>query len=117
MRYLWALLGMLCVALAIVGIFVPILPTAPLLILAAFIFSRSSERLHNWLLSHPTLSVPIADWRDRRAINPMAKRLATASIVVVFSISLLIGLRPGLLALQGALLIAVLIFIWTRPNA
>ena len=100
-----------------VGVVLPLLPTVPFLLLAAFLFARSSERLHNWLLSHPRLGPPIADWQSRGAINPAAKRLATISIVLVFGISLALGLKTTVLVIQAVVLSCVLIFIWTRPNA
>ena len=117
MKYLWAFLGLICLALAMVGVFLPLLPTVPFLLLAAFLFARSSERLHNWLLSHPTLGPPIEDWQSRGAVNPRAKRLATISIAVVFLFSVVVGLRLLILAIQAIVLCAVLVFIWTRPNA
>lgn len=116
MRFVWAFLGLLCLGLAVIGIVLPLLPTVPFLLLAAFFFARSSERLHNWLLSHPTLGPPIEDWQARGAISPTAKRIATVSIVLVFGISLALGLRPLILMIQAVVLGAVLIFIWTRPN-
>ena len=116
MRYVWASLGLLCLLLGMVGIVLPLLPTVPFLLLAAFLFARSSERLHNWLLSHPRLGPPIEDWQARGAINPAAKRLATVSIVLVFGISLALGLRPMIIGIQGVTLGCVLLFIWTRPS-
>lgn len=117
MRFLFALAGMICVALAVVGVFVPLLPTVPFLLLAAFLFARSSERLHGWLLSHPRFGPMIDDWMRHGTIRPRAKRLATLSIIAVFGLSVALGLRPLLLSIQGLVLAAVLIFIWTRPNA
>ncbi|MDV4144654.1 MULTISPECIES: YbaN family protein [Shimia] len=116
MRFLWAALGILCLLLGLVGVVLPLLPTVPFLLLAAFLFARSSERLHNWLLSHPKLGPPIEDWQSRGAINPSAKRLATVSIVAVFALSLALGLRPLILGIQAVTLSCVLIFIWTRPS-
>lgn len=116
MRYIWALLGLLSVGLAIVGIVLPLLPTVPFLLLAAFFFARSSERLHSWLLSHKIFGPLITDWQSSGAIRPRAKRLATLSIVAVFAISIVIGLRPLLLGIQAGVLCCVLIFIWSRPN-
>ena len=55
MHYLWAGLGLFCVALAMVGVVLPLLPTVPFLLLAAFFFARSSSRLHTWLLTHQTV--------------------------------------------------------------
>ncbi|SFL78352.1 YbaN family protein [Shimia aestuarii] len=116
MRVVWLLLGLICVALAIVGVVLPLLPTVPFLLLAAFCFARSSERLHYWLLSHPRLGPPIEDWQSRGAINPAAKRLATISIAIVFGISFALGLKTTVLLIQAVVLSAVLIFIWTRPS-
>ena len=116
MRLLWAIGGFTALILGLIGILLPLLPTVPFLILAAFCFARSSDRLHDWLVTHPRLGPPIRDWRESGAINPGAKRLATLSIAAVYGISLAMGLRLELLAVQGAVLCAVLFFIWTRPN-
>ena len=116
MRIVWLLLGLICVALAIIGVVLPLLPTVPFLLLAAFCFARSSERLHYWLLSHPRLGPPIEDWQSRGAINPAAKRLATISIALVFGLSLALGLKTTVLLIQAVVLSGVLIFIWTRPS-
>ena len=117
MRYVWAILGLISVAIGIAGIVLPLVPTVPMMILAAFFFARSSERLHNWLLSHPTFGPPIQDWQQRGAISAKGKRIATLSIAVVFGISLILGLRPLILLIQAITLGAVLTFIWSRPSS
>lgn len=117
MRWLWAAAGIICVALAAIGILLPLLPTVPFLLLAAFCFARSSERLHARLLQHPTLGPPILDWQELGAIRKGAKRLSTASIALVFAISVFLGLNVTILAIQAIVLGAVLVFIWTRPGA
>lgn len=116
MRLVWAGLGILSVAVGLVGVVLPLLPTVPFMLLAAFCFARSSERLHHWLLSHPTFGPPIVDWQERGAISGRAKRLATLSIILVFSISLAMGLRWQILGIQALTLCCVLVFIWSRPN-
>lgn len=116
MRWLWAALGLLSLGLGAVGIFLPLLPTVPFLLLAAFFFARSSERLHNWLLSHRTFGPPIENWRRSGAISRRAKIAASLSILAAFGISLTLGLRPAILGLQALVLIAVSLFIWTRPE-
>ncbi len=115
MRALWLSAGLLSVATGTVGVFVPLLPTVPLMILAAFCFGKSSPRLHDWLLTHPVYGPHIRDWRTRGAIRPGAKQVATVSIAVAFGLSVLFGVRPGILGLQAVVLLAVLLFIWTRP--
>jgi uncharacterized membrane protein YbaN (DUF454 family) len=94
----------------------PLLPTTPFLLLAAFCFARSSQRLHDWLVSHPTLGPPIADWQRERSIRRPAKILATLSVAVALVVPLLLGVGGGIIALQAAALLAVLAFIWTRPE-
>lgn len=117
MQYLWAALGLICVGLALVGVFLPLLPTVPFLLLASFFFARSSERLHHWILSHPTFGPMIDDWNRHGAIRPRAKRLATLSIAAVFGLSLIVGVGWKIVVIQALVLTFVLIFIWSRPNA
>ncbi|MBC7144364.1 MAG: YbaN family protein [Thioclava marina] len=117
MRVLWLILGMVSFAIGVIGIFLPLLPTVPLMLLAAFFFGKSSERLHQWLITHPRFGPSIQDWQERRAISKRAKIAASISIAAAFAISVVIGLKPMLLAIQAATLIAVSIFIWTRPNS
>lgn len=116
MQYIWATLGLICVALAMIGIVLPLLPTVPFLLLAAFFFARSSSRLHSWLLSHAQFGPFIEDWNSSGAINPRAKRLATWSIAVVFALSLAIGVPVFVIVVQAVTLSCVLLFIWTRPS-
>ena len=116
MRVVWAGLGLCSVALGLVGVVVPLLPTVPFMILAAFFFAKSSERLHGWLLGHPTFGPPIVDWQEHGAISMHGKRLATLSIAMVLGLSLILGLRWQILAIQACILACVLIFIWSRPS-
>ena len=78
MKTLLAALGGLCLVLGVVGIFVPLLPTTPFLLLAAALWMRSSPRLHDWLLSHGRLGGYIRDFREKRAIPLHAKILSVA---------------------------------------
>ena len=66
-------LGVLSMGLAIVGIFLPLLPTTPFLLLAAACFVRSSDRLHRWLITHRWFGPYIKNYRDHRAITRRAK--------------------------------------------
>lgn len=116
MRALWMIGGLICVGLGLLGVILPLLPTTPLMLLAAFCFARSSERLHNWLLNHRVFGPMIDDWNERGAINPGAKRIATISIAVVFLISLVLSVPWHVLVIQAIALSGVLIFIWSRPN-
>ena len=116
MRFIYLCLGLLSVLLAGVGIALPLLPTVPFLLLAAFFFARSSERLHNWLLSHATFGPMISDWNEHGAIRLGAKKAATASVAAVFILSVVLQVPTYVLMIQAITLGCVMIFIWTRPS-
>lgn len=117
MRLFWALCGFAALGLGVVGIFLPLLPTVPFLLLAAFCFARSSEHMHLWLTMHPVLGPPIRDWQASGAISLRAKRLATASMAVVLVLSFTLGVQPLIVAVQAVVLGCAALFIWTRPSA
>ena len=117
MRVFWAILGWLALTLGAIGIVLPLLPTVPFLLLAAFCFSRSSARMHHWLMEHRIFGPPIRDWQRSGAISRRAKVLASVSVLAVFAVSLALGLRPLILMVQATTLCAVALFIWTRPEA
>jgi len=98
-RLLWAVLGLICVGLGMLGVILPLLPTVPFMLLAAFFFARSSERLHNWLLSHRDSGPAIVDWHERGVISQRVKRISTAAIMAMFGLSLVMGFRPLILVI------------------
>lgn len=102
--------------LGVIGVFVPLLPTVPFILLAAFCFARGSERFHRWLVTHPRFGPPIRDWRAHGAISRRGKRAAAAAIAATFAVSLLMGMPAHGLAIQAAVLACVLVFILTRPT-
>lgn len=117
MRFVWILFGFTALGVGVLGIFLPLVPTVPLVLLAAFCFAKSSERLHKWLTGHKTFGPMIADWNESGAIRPNAKKMATVSIAIVFGISLILGLPTKVLVIQAVTLTCVLVFIWSRPSS
>lgn len=117
MRIFWGLFGFLALAVGTLGIFLPLLPTVPLVLLAAFCFARSSSRLHDWLVTHPTFGPSIDDWNQNGAISRRGKFLATFSVFLAFVLAAAMGVKPGILAVQASVLLCVMLFIWTRPTA
>lgn len=116
MKIVWIFLGLTALLLGVVGIVLPLLPTVPFLLLAAFFFARSSERLHNWLVLHPRLGPPIQDWNESGAVSRTAKIYATLSVCAAFSLSVYLGLKPIVLGIQAICLLLVMLFLWTRPS-
>ena len=114
MRTLWTMAGMLSFALGFIGAFLPLLPTVPFMLLAAFCFARGSERFHEWLINHPTFGPPILDWMEHGTIARRSKYAAGIAISVTFIISLLLGVKPIILLVQAVVLGCVCVFIFTR---
>lgn len=81
-RWLWVGAGCVCLVLGIIGLALPVLPTVPFVLLAAFCFSRGSQRCERWLLEHPRLGPPIHAWRQHRAMPLRAKQLAVVSMAL-----------------------------------
>ena len=117
MRLIWGLAGILALGLGLIGVVLPFLPTVPFVLLAAFCFARSSERLHDWILRHPTFGPTIVAWRERGAISRRGKRLASLSALAAIAISVALGLGAWVLGAQAAALALMLTFIWSRPTA
>lgn len=74
-------LGVASVILGVIGIFLPVLPTTPFILLAAWCFLRSSERAHDWLYRQPLFGRALRNWESNRAISRSNKVLAIAAIL------------------------------------
>ncbi len=98
------------------GVFLPLLPTVPFMILAAFCFARGSERFHDWLVNHPRFGPAIRDWRAHGAISRRGKMFAAGGIALAFGMSILLGVKMWVLMLQAVVLCGVAVFILTRPH-
>jgi len=116
-RIIFFCCGWISIILGVAGIFLPILPTTPFAILAAWCFSKSSERWHQWLLNHKIFGPTIRDWERDGVINPRAKALATSMIVLLFSYTLIfVKVHIVVKSIVTTIGISVLFFIWTRPS-
>jgi uncharacterized protein len=82
LRLLWLGAGGLALLTGFIGIFLPLLPTTPFVLLAAFCFARGSPRWEAWLLAHPRFGPLVRDWRERRAIPLRAKQLAWTMMTI-----------------------------------
>lgn len=116
LRYLSIVLGVLCVALGIVGAFLPLMPSTVFFIAAAACFANASPRLEAWLLSFDFIGGPVRAWRERGAIGRPAKIMA--SVGMALGLGLFALSAPGALALAIAAGVLALcaMFVWTRPD-
>ena len=116
MRKFYFLAGMGSLGLGVAGIVLPILPTVPFVILAAWCFGKSNPALEERMLAHPRYGPHITAWRERRAIARIGKVGAT----LAFAASSIVGaiaLDWPWSALPPAIAAVVLGWIWTRPDA
>jgi uncharacterized protein len=90
-RLPWFLLGFVSLGCGLLGVVLPLVPTTPFLLLSAYGFSRSSPRVHRWLVGHPRLGPPIRDWHRHGAISGRAKAVAMAAIAATPLVSLALG--------------------------
>jgi uncharacterized membrane protein YbaN (DUF454 family) len=115
LKPLWLAAGWLSLAAGFVGIFLPLLPTVPFVLLAAFCFSRGSARCERWLLRHPRFGPWVEDWRAHRAVPLRAKQLATA-MMAVGSVVAGFQLPPAWCWVPAACCAAVAAWLWRLPT-
>ena len=116
-RLFFILAGHLCLSLAIVGIFLPILPTVPFVLLAAACYSRGSEKFYLWIVNHPRFGSTVVEWRDHRVVRPRAKLASVCTIAIslcfpIFVIDLPLWGR----VLVGVIGVSVIVFLISCPS-
>ncbi|MCB0324244.1 MAG: YbaN family protein [Bdellovibrionales bacterium] len=104
-------------SIGVIGIFVPLLPTTPFILLASFCFSRSSTRLHTWLREHPIFGHLIHDWERYGVIRPRIKILAITAIAAALAYPIAFSsLAPAMRITLLAIAVSVATYIATRPS-
>jgi uncharacterized membrane protein YbaN (DUF454 family) len=112
--HLW--LGYASIALGAIGVVLPVLPTAPFIILAAWCFARSNPALAERLYKHPRFGALLSTWRDQRAIPVKAKAYALASLAVSYAVSLWLIESRYLPFILATIMGSVALYIATRPT-
>lgn len=100
MKIVLIILGVVSLTLGIIGIFLPLLPTTPLLLLAAWCFVRSSERLYRWLVSNRYFGEYIRNFRENRAIPLHAKVVAVSMVWLTIGYCVVVILDKWLLRIM-----------------
>mgnify|MGYP005862101547 CR=1 FL=1 len=114
-RLVFNICGGVAFLLGIAGVFLPLLPTVPFMLLAAFCFARGNPRLEEWLVEHPNWGPHIVAWRENRAIGIRGKRAATIAIAASAMLGLFVMKVPWAFLPAGVGVI-VAGWIWTRPD-
>jgi len=117
LRLVLATLGWLFVGIAFIGVFIPVLPTTGPIILAAFLFSKSSDRFDQWLVTNRFFGSIVRDWREGRGFTVRAKTIAVIAILASFGITTLFVLNGFWVRASFWLLAAgIAAYVVTRPT-
>jgi len=113
-RYLYLALGWLAMTVGMIGVFVPLLPTTVFLLIAAWAFSRSSERWHRWLREHVRFGSLVRDWEEHHAMPRRAKRIALLALAASYALTAFLFGPFSWAAIIGGLCIAGVAIYWRR---
>jgi uncharacterized protein len=117
-RGAWIAIGFVFIALGFIGVVLPLVPTTPFVLLAAYCFARSSPRFYRWLLDHRVFGTLIRDWHAGRGIAMRAKVTAVALIFLTIGSSAAFFVSSALVrVLLVAIGVSVVAFLLTRPTA
>ena len=117
-RLVFAVIGTVALAIGVLGIILPVLPTTPFLLLAAACYARASTRLYGWLLGQSALGPIITRWRESGSLAPGVKVRAIVIVVVTFAMSIILVdglLVRALLVVTAAVLTVFLARLPTDP--
>ncbi len=117
LRLLFLALGGMFVAFGVAGIFLPLLPTTPFLLLAAACLARSSERFYRWLLDHPVFGTTVRAWREHRSLPRRTKWIAIVTMAGTLSLSILLFVSQPALQIALALFgVALAVYLYRIPS-
>ncbi|MDT8375784.1 MAG: YbaN family protein [Mariprofundaceae bacterium] len=108
-------LGFLFLGLGFIGIFLPLLPTTPFVLLAAGCFAKSSEGLSRWLLNNRTFGPMIRNWEEHKCISCNSRRVAVLSLIVFGGYSVVFVLAdPYMITFGVALILFTLLYLYRQ---
>lgn len=107
--------GTVALLLGVVGIFLPLLPTTPFILLAAACFARGSERLHNWLLAQRIAGPIIHDWQEHRSMPRRVKPWAFLMMALSFGVSMAMMESPWHRVMLASVAVILAVFLWRVP--
>ena len=115
-QFAYLLLAYTATAFGIAGVFLPLLPATPFLLVAVWAASKGSQRVHDWIYSQPQFARLINNWHEQGAVPSSAKWLATGVMVFSWSFLFWSDFHWGFLLGMGLFFLCIGTFLWTRPN-
>ena len=117
LKPLYFITGWIFFGTGVAGAFLPVLPTTPFMLLALWMFSKSSDRFHNWLYNHRIFGPPLQRWQQYHVIPWSAKLAAIGMMLISFALMLIYsGWAWWVYLLVGALMSYGMWFILTKPS-
>ena len=114
MNYLLIILGAVSLGLGVAGMFLPVLPTTPFLLLTAWCWMKGSPRLHAWLMAHPKLGPYIRDLQEHKCISRRVKAVSVTTLWLTIALSIILvqplWLRILLAAVAAGVTVHILSF-------
>lgn len=116
-RWLLWIAGSIALLLGILGIFLPVLPATPFILLAAACYARASERFHQRLLAHPSFGPVIRDWEEYGAVSMKTKKVAITMMTLSIAVSIwVVREMPWLQVMLAIIAVTVGTWLWRRPT-
>ena len=117
MRSAYFLLGWCCFGLGAVGVIIPGLPTVPFMLVALWLFSKSSKRFHDWLYSHRVFGPPLQLWQKNGIIPVRAKLAALVTMAVSLAYMIFFAdVGIGIVAMTATIMAVGAVFIVRQPS-
>lgn len=116
LRACWLILAVCSLALAIIGVIVPGLPTTVFVLISAWAAARSSPRFHHWLMTHRIFGPSLHNWQNGRLVNRQAKWMALISMSVCAVLLVLLAPFWWISVIAISCMLCVLLWLWSRPE-
>lgn len=115
-RLLWRTLAVVCLLLGLVGIFLPVIPTVPFVLVAAWAAGRGWPALESWLVGHPRYGVHVRQWRDGGFVPRRAKWMASIGMMGSASLLLFLPVPQAVRIAVPVCMALVAAWLWSRPE-
>lgn len=115
-RWGYLILAYLATGLGIAGVFLPLLPATPFLLVAVWAASKGSQRIHDWIYAQPQFARLINDWHEQGAVPLGAKWIASLMMLASLATLVLSEAHWGLFLGLSLFFLCIASFLWTRPN-
>lgn len=114
---MWRILGLVALGVGGLGIVLPLLPTTPFVLLAAFLFGKGAPEWRERIERHPVFGPSLQDWSERRAIPRRAKVAALTAMAASVGLAVVLEIPATAITVQVVVLLSVAAYILTRPGA